>query len=200
MSDPRTDHRKATAERNIEAILDATESLLQRGAAASTTAVAAEAGVSRVTVYAHFPTREALLEAVAERAVTRFRAALAPVDLEDGEPMQTLARVIEMGWSEHDRLDAVAGVVVGELSSAALVRAHQSLDRPILALIRRGQAQGAFRDDLTAQWLLSSYYALMHACGDDVRAGKIEAADAVRVLQATIGSLFAARPAERVSG
>src|SRR4051794_41881458 len=64
-----TDHRRATAERNVEKILDAAAGLLARGAAASTSAVAAAAGVSRVTVYSHFATREALLEAGAERAV-----------------------------------------------------------------------------------------------------------------------------------
>jgi TetR/AcrR family transcriptional regulator, mexCD-oprJ operon repressor len=41
MPDTTTDHRRATAERNVSAILDAAESLLARGAAASTSAVAA---------------------------------------------------------------------------------------------------------------------------------------------------------------
>ena len=48
------DHRRATAERNVEAILDAAESLLGDGEATSIAAVAGRAGVSRVTVYAHF--------------------------------------------------------------------------------------------------------------------------------------------------
>ena len=63
------DHRRAVAERNVEAILDAAERLLERRLQATISAVAAEAQLSRVTVYAHFPTREQLLEAVAERAV-----------------------------------------------------------------------------------------------------------------------------------
>jgi AcrR family transcriptional regulator len=53
------------------AILDAAEVLLERGGQASITAVAAEAGVSRMTVYAHFPTRQDLLGAVVERAAMR---------------------------------------------------------------------------------------------------------------------------------
>jgi TetR/AcrR family transcriptional regulator, mexCD-oprJ operon repressor len=193
MPEATTDHRKAIAERNIEAILDATESLLLRGAPASTTAVAAEAGVSRVTVYAHFPTREALLEGVVERVVTRFGAALGAVDLRHGEPLEILDQVIAMGWSEQDRFGAVAGVVLDELSASALARAHRSLHDPVSKLIKRGQAAGSFREDLPADWLLSSYFALMHACGDDVRAGKIESGEAVSILQATIRGLFAAR-------
>jgi AcrR family transcriptional regulator len=49
------DYQRAIAERNVEAILDAVEDLLERRAQASVSAVAALAGVSRVTVYAHFP-------------------------------------------------------------------------------------------------------------------------------------------------
>ncbi len=190
MPEASTDHRRATAERNVEAILDAAESLLERGAAASTTAVAAEAGVSRVTVYSHFPTRDALLEAIAERAVTRFRAALEPVDLSGEPPTAALDRLIAMAWVEQDRYEGIAHVVAAGLSSSALIRAHESLHEPISALIRRGQADGSFRDDLPSEWLLTSYFSLMHACGDEVRAGKIEPADAVPVLQATIRGLF----------
>jgi len=67
MTSQAADHRRATAERNVAAILDAAEELLSQPGPASVAAVAARAGVSRVTVYAHFPTWEALLEAVVER-------------------------------------------------------------------------------------------------------------------------------------
>jgi len=55
------DHRRAVAERNVEAILDAAEALLEEAAQTSFAAVATRAGVSRPTVYAHYATREALL-------------------------------------------------------------------------------------------------------------------------------------------
>ncbi len=48
------DHRRATAERNVQAILDSAEQLLERREPVSIAAVATHAGVSRVTVYAHF--------------------------------------------------------------------------------------------------------------------------------------------------
>lgn len=186
-----TDHRKATAERNVEAILDATEALLERGASASTTAVAAEAGVSRVTVYAHFPTRQSLLEGATRRAVQRFRHALASVALEDGDPADALDRLIALAWSEHHRYEAVAKAVFEELGATQIARAHDSLHDPITALIERGRAEGAFRTDLPSAWLLSSYFALVHACGEEVRAGRLDADDAVPILQATLGDLFA---------
>jgi AcrR family transcriptional regulator len=67
MTSQAADYRRVTAERNVAAILDAAEELLSQAGPASIAAVAARAGVSRVTVYAYFPTWEALLEAVAGR-------------------------------------------------------------------------------------------------------------------------------------
>jgi TetR/AcrR family transcriptional regulator, mexCD-oprJ operon repressor len=193
MPDASSDHRTATAERNVEAILDATEALLARGAPATTTAVAAEAGVSRVTVYAHFPTREALLEGVTERVVTGFAATLVQAELDQGPAPEALARLIALAWSKLDHYGAIADAVIGQLSSVALARAHTTLHEPISRLIARGQAEGSFRSDLPPGWLLSCYFALVHACGDQVRSGVIEPGTAVGVLQRTIGDLFASR-------
>jgi len=190
MPEAAKDHRRATAERNVEAILDAVEALLERGAAATVSAVAAEAGVSRVTVYSHFPTREALLEAEVERVVTRATAAVAGAELESGTAPDALERLVAAGWREIERHRMIAQAASEALSPAAMIRAHRALHEPILALIRRGQADGSFRDDLPADWLLATYFALMHACGDEVRGGRLPAEDAVPVLQRTVHGVF----------
>jgi TetR/AcrR family transcriptional regulator, mexCD-oprJ operon repressor len=192
MPDATTDHRRATAERNVAAILDAAEALLARGAAASTSAVAAEAGVSRVTVYSHFPTREALLEAVVERVVRRATAAIDAVGIDQGPPHEALDGLIAAAWSEIDRNRVVATAASEQLSPAALTRSHAALHEPITALVERGRAEGAFRDDLPPGWLVASYFALMHACGEEVRAGRLDAEAAVPVLQSTIRGAFRA--------
>ena len=49
-----TEHQQAIADRNVTAILDATEELLAQRGQATISAVAKHSGVSRVTVYAHF--------------------------------------------------------------------------------------------------------------------------------------------------
>jgi AcrR family transcriptional regulator len=192
MPDATTDHRRATAERNVTAILDAAEALLARGAAASTSAVATEAGVSRVTVYAHFATREALLEAVVERVVSRAVAAIDAARIDEGEPLEALERLAAAAWRELERNRTVARAASEQLSPAALTRSHRALHAPIAALIRRGQEEVAFRADLPAGWLVASYFALMHACGEEVRARRVPARDAVRILQATLRGAFAA--------
>jgi Bacterial regulatory proteins, tetR family len=114
MTSQAADHRRAAAERNVAAILDAAAELLSQQGAASIAAVAAQAGVSRVTV-----------------------AVLASADLAAGPPMEALRRLIAAGW------------------------------------------------------LVTSFFALIHACAGDVHAGRLDAGDAPRVLTLTVMDLFA---------
>jgi TetR/AcrR family transcriptional regulator, mexCD-oprJ operon repressor len=188
-----TDHRRATAERNVEAILDAVETLLERGDQASVTAVASEAGVSRVTVYAHFPTREALVTAVMERAVRGARSALDAAAPGEGDPLEALARVIEAAWRELDRHQGIARATAEHLDPGDVSRAHDAALHPVRALVERGREAGAFRTDLSADWLVTTFFALLHACGDEVRAGTMTSADAPAVLTATLRDLFRGR-------
>ncbi|HET6509594.1 MAG TPA: TetR family transcriptional regulator [Baekduia sp.] len=187
---PSTDHRRATAERNAAAILDAAEGLLTRGAPSSMSAVAAAAGVSRVTLYAHFPTREALVEGVVTRVIDRAKAALEDARLDQGPALEALDRLTAIAWDHLDRGGGIARGAADVLTPAAMDRAHRALHEPIGALIARGQASGEFRDDLTVGWLLATYFALMHAAGDQLRAGALASEDAVGVLQPTLRSVF----------
>ena len=193
MSQPAIDHRRATAERNIEAILDAAERLLERGSEPTVVAVAGEAGVSRVTVYAHFATRERLLEAVVERTVRRTTEALDAVEPERGPPLEALGRVIEVGWRDLDRNNAIAQAAGEQLTPEALRKAHQAAHRQLRKLVDRGRRSGDFRSDVPAQWLVSAFHALIHAAGDDVRAGRMRAGVALEALRTTMRDLFSAR-------
>src|SRR2546429_1043922 len=93
-----TVYQREVAERNAEAVVDGAEELLQSRGQANISAVAAQAGVSRVTVYALFPTWAALLEAAVERAVRRTMTALQPVHPEDGPPVEVLDRMLAATW------------------------------------------------------------------------------------------------------
>src|SRR6516164_8798823 len=164
--------QREVAERNVNAILDAAEDLVQQGQA-NISAVAVQAGVSRVTVYAHFPTWEALLEAAVERAVRRTMAALQSVHPDDGPPVEALD-------------PAVAEL----LSPEAVTRTHQAAHHTVGALAERGRADGSFRTDLPAGWLVTASIALVHACSDQVRAGQIDEHDTVRILITSVRDLL----------
>jgi TetR/AcrR family transcriptional regulator, mexCD-oprJ operon repressor len=185
------DHRRATAERNVQAILDAAESLLQHGAATSIAAVATRAGVSRVTVYAHFSTREALLEAVVERAVARATVAFEAATSGAASALEALERAIGASWAELDRHTAIAEAAAAQLSPDALRRTHESGYAHARRMFEAGMERGEFRSDVPVDWLLSVYHALLHAAGDDVRAGRIDGATALHALTTTMRAAFA---------
>jgi TetR/AcrR family transcriptional repressor of mexCD-oprJ operon len=188
--DAATDHRRAIAERNVASILDAAERLLERGVQATISAVAAEAGLSRVTVYAHFPTREDLLKAVTERAVRLAVGDLETARLDEGSAAEALDRVVTLSWRVLDRRQAMARATAEQLSADDRQRLHGALLAEMRRLVERGRAQGDFRADLPAEWLVASFYALLHATSDEVRAGRLEATDAPEVLRTTLRDLF----------
>jgi TetR/AcrR family transcriptional repressor of mexCD-oprJ operon len=194
MAEPATDHRRATAERNIEGILDAAERVLERGSQPTMVAVAGEAGVSRVTVYAHFATLEQLLEAVVERAVQRTTEALDAVEPERGPPPEALGRIVDVGWRDLDRNSAIAQAASEQLTPEALRRAHEAAHRRLRKLIDRGRRSGDFRTDVPAEWLVAAFHALIHAAGDEVRAGRMRAGAARSALDATVHDLFSREP------
>jgi TetR/AcrR family transcriptional regulator, mexCD-oprJ operon repressor len=185
-----TGYQREVAERNAEAILDAAEELLRSHGQVNISAVAVQAGVSRVTVYAHFPTWQALLEAAVERAVRRTMTALQSVRPDDGTAIEALDRMLAAAWQHLAAYQAMAAAVTESLSPEAVTRTHQAAHHTIGMLLERGRADGSFRTDLPAGWLVTACIALIHACSDQVRAGQIDPDDAVRVLTTSVRDLF----------
>ena len=185
-----TSYQREVASRNVDAILDAAEELLSANGQASISAVAARAGVSRVTVYAHFPVWDALLEATVERTVRRSMTVLEAARPTEGPADEALERFIATGWQYLGRYQAMAQAVSERLSAEAVTRTHHAAHEAIASLLARGQAEGTFRTDLPADWLAHASIALMHACTDGIRAGRIDPDDAQRIITISIRDLF----------
>jgi AcrR family transcriptional regulator len=192
MSTNRQPHpREAIAERNLEAILDAAERLLSRGEQPSMSAVAHEAGVSRPTVYAHFPDRPALIEALVKRTVSEAMAAINAAEVGHGPAADALARLIPAAWQQLAAHDQIGRAAASDLSSEAMRAAHHSAREAISELIERGRQEGSFRTDLPTGWLVSSSLALIHAAAEEVRNGQLDPQVALRALELTIPELIA---------
>jgi TetR/AcrR family transcriptional regulator, mexCD-oprJ operon repressor len=187
------DQRQAIAERNVGAILDGAERLLERREQPSISSVAAEAGVSRPTVYAHFRDGERLIEALVERAVRRSMAALESAEPERGPPLDALRRVLATSWEELGRNEEIARAAAAELSADAMRRAHGAARGVLLQLVERGRQEGALRTDLPSGWLVTSCLALIHAAAEEVRATELEPKAAFDVLSVTVMDLLAGR-------
>jgi AcrR family transcriptional regulator len=143
-----TDSRRITAEHNVQAILDGAGRLLQRGEQPSISAVASEAGVSRPTVYGHFPDRRELLQALVERTVQHATSAIEAAEPDRGPAAGALPRLIASSWQQLASHDEIARAAANELSAAAMRQAHESARGVIRRLIERGRNDGSFRTDL----------------------------------------------------
>lgn len=189
------DPRRATAERNVEAILDGAERLLQRRKQASISAVASEAGVSRVTVYAHFSDRRHLIEALVERAVRGVAAAIESAEPKRGPAIDALQRVVATSWEHLARNEEIGRAATAELSADAMRRTHEAARDVIHKLVLRGRREGGFRTDVAPNWLVTSCLALIHAAAEEVRAGELDADAALAALSVTVVDLFVGRGA-----
>lgn len=187
---PARPRRRADAQRNVDAIIAATRDLLRHGALPSMSEVAAAAEVGRVTLYAHFASREVLLDAVVRQAITDTDQALAGLAL-DADPAEVaLARLVRTSWPILDRYRTVRAVAVTELGPEALRGQHDRVVRHVERLIARGQDDGVFRTDLPGPWLVALFYATLHAAADEVSAGRLDPGAAPDVLVATLQSIL----------
>jgi TetR/AcrR family transcriptional repressor of mexCD-oprJ operon len=191
MSELTRPRRRADAERSIAAILDAAVAVLSRRPDASIGEIAAAAGLSRQTVYAHYESREALLAGVAERALAQTLAAIDAAEPARGAPEEALVRLVRAWWGSVERYARVLEALASVFPHGEEVRAfHDPILERLEDLVRRGQRTGAFDRRMSAQWLTTVFLALMHAAADEVAAGRIGAADAGRALERTVPRAF----------
>ena len=145
------------AARNHERLLQAAKTVFSAGGPdASLEAVAREAGLGIGTLYRHFPTREALFEAVYRREVEQLADFAAQLNAQEAEPMQALRRWLganvefvatKKGMSTALAIAMTSGSELAAYSYGRLSAASQSL-------LDRAVAAGEIRADIGAGDLL----------------------------------------------
>jgi TetR/AcrR family transcriptional repressor of mexCD-oprJ operon len=197
---PAPPRRRADAERSIARILDAAVDALASDTEASTAEIARRAGVVRATIYVHFPTREALLEAVPQRAMAEVVQVIEAAEPRRGDPAEALARVVAASWHMLGRYHALVAINTRQHWQAELRQRHSSVLSTLEPLIELGQADGTFCADVPAAWHLSMLMELMHAASAELGAGRVSDIEAGPALVATILGAVTARHATDDSG
>ncbi len=165
---PGTKPLRADARRNRERLLDvAVRAFSQDGPDVTLDAIAKEAGVGIGTLYRHFPTREALIEAAYRNELAKLCDAAA--ELADAMPpdvaMRTwMDRFVDYLATKRGMADALRAVI----ASGANPYAH-SRDRLLGAigtLLDAGGRAGTLRRDVAAEDVLTGVNGICLAAGE----------------------------------
>jgi len=172
---------RADARRNYQALLSAANAaFIEQGADdASLEEIARRAGVGIGTLYRHFPTRQALLEAV-YRDQVEVMSARAEALLADAPPGEALVAwlraLVEFGSTKRSLTSGILATLDkdSELVSSCSAMMRQSAT----ALLSRAQEAGEVRPDANALDLIR----LVHAVSMTVQRGGGDAGQADRMI------------------
>jgi len=183
--------RRSDADRSVQAILEAALDALASDSDASMAEIARRAGVVRATIYAHFPTREALLDAVMEHAVAQVAEATAAAEPARGRPEEALDRVLRATWRKLDLFHALLAINTARLSAEELHRRHLPVMTQFAPLIERGQEADVFRRDVPVSWHLAVLRAIVHAASAELQSGRLTEATVERTMLTTVRAAIA---------
>lgn len=121
--------------------------------------IASAAGVSRATLYRYFPSREALLHAMATTSVEELAGRIADANLEGIPVEQAVARLARGFIAIGNRYTALTSG--GYQRTDEHPDAEALLTEPVRAPFRRGIADGSLRGDLSAEMLSNLFSGLI---------------------------------------
>jgi AcrR family transcriptional regulator len=156
---------RADAIRNRERVLEAAKAVFSLGGPeASLEAVARRAGVGIGTLYRHFPTREALFEAVYRREVEQL-VDLAKDLAANTDPVEALRRWLRANveFIATKKGMAAALAMAAHSSSGLVAYSLDRLTRAVGELLERAVAAGEIRADIGPEDLLRTFVGICYA-------------------------------------
>ncbi|MFJ9713219.1 TetR/AcrR family transcriptional regulator [Streptomyces sp. NPDC101234] len=143
---------RADAARNRNRLLEAARVAFASEAPISLKQIARDTGVGIGTLYRHFPTREALVEAIYQQELTQLCAeAEALLSIQD--PARALRswmdRFAEYASTRRETTDALRTALTSDIMTASRFRGQ--LCDAVQSILDAGIAAGAIRDDVYAE-------------------------------------------------
>ncbi|GAA1982889.1 TetR/AcrR family transcriptional regulator [Isoptericola halotolerans] len=179
-------HRGARA-RTRAAIVDAAFAQLALDPSATLGTIADAAGVGRTTLHRYFPERSDLLDALLEHAGHRLEEATRCARPEDGTARSAVVRLSQ----EYLELGDLLTVIFSGTIDATCIPDPDGQD-PILALVRKGHADGSIDPELTDDWVLGIVWSQLYNAWEILRGRQVSRHDVVRQLVRTIDKAIAA--------
>jgi AcrR family transcriptional regulator len=159
---------RADARRNRDRLLSvAVRAFSQDGPDVTLDAIAKDAGVGIGTLYRHFPTREALIEAAYRSELARLCDAV-PDLLRDMPPDEAtrawMDRYIEYMTTKRGMADALRAVIAS--GGTPYAQSRERLITAITSLLQAGAASGRLRADIEPADVLASLSGISLAAGE----------------------------------
>lgn len=168
-----------------ETVLDVATRVLLDSPTASMTEIARAAGVSRTTLHQRYPSRQALLVALAHEAMDLVESAYSAVDLDAGPALEALDRLVTHLVPLGPRLEFL--VRERSLNDVPEVTArYAALDAPLVALVERGQREGSLRRDLAPWWVVAVLTGATYSTWEAIADGQLAPRDAGPLLLSTV--------------
>jgi AcrR family transcriptional regulator len=133
-------------------------------------------------VYAHFPSRDVLLNAVVDELTRETLQAIDTLDLDHGPAIDTLLTLIDLGWRAFEQHPLLLHLPPTPTQDER----HTPVADRFTRLIRRGQRTGEITRDLPATWLVTALIALGHAAGESVSTSNLPPRKASTTLRTTV--------------
>lgn len=146
-------------ERHHRALLSAAADELARNPDSSMADVAQAANLTRATLYRHFSNRQALLTAIQAEALRRASETLIACRLDEGNALEVLGRVIG-SLGKHGMRFRIILMRAPDHNARFLTQRDQVL-APLAEVVKRGQAEGDIRADLSPEWIVTAMASLL---------------------------------------
>ncbi|WP_275407827.1 TetR/AcrR family transcriptional regulator [Streptomyces coelicoflavus] len=182
--------RRADAERSIATIVAAALECFCRDPKVSMSVIAGAAKVSRVTLYAHFPSREDLLDAVLAYSVDQADVALQGLRLDEDAVDEAFSRLVRSSWRILERQAFLLAAAEGVIEPARLRSHHEKVLARVERVLVRGQEEGVFRTDLPLSWLVTTFYSLLHAAATEADARHLKVKEIPGILDRTLAAVL----------
>ena len=95
-------------------------------------------------------------------------------------------------WQQLSQFHSVLGINISRLSAKELRRRHLPMTTQFIPLLERGQAEGVFRSDVSATWLIAVLRAIVHVASTELQAGRLSQAEVEQTMLTT--AMNAIRP------
>ncbi len=135
--------------------------------------VAKAAGVVRRTVYAHFDSREALINGIVDEASTDLVAALSQAGEPPERPDLATAVLALLSWPVGDRFRMLLSFARKELGEQRILDLMEPARAVSISVVERGQRDGTFSTYLPAETLVAMTEAITITLFDQANSGLI---------------------------